>query len=172
MKHLILVFLLIGIAVIYFGCSENNPSASDSNQTAQMNNTLAKKLIGDAYTDFTFTPPTFWNGTVEFNGVAYGITYTTLSAPRNYSSASPFIEDWVVYEYGQPGNVYMTGSNHGVSNLAKKPDPTPFVGNGKITEAYGPFEMWLGRNIHEQGLIYWLPDGSMPDHAEFTFRIN
>jgi len=173
MKLSILVFLIIGATFIFFGCSENNPSAPELSQSDQVTNTLAKKLIGSVWTDFTTNnPPFYWVGTVEFDNVVYGITYETLSDPRGYSSASPFIEDWVVYELGQPGTVYMRGSNHGVSNLANIPDPTRFVGNGKITEANAPFEELLGRNIHEQGLIKWEPDGSMPDEALFTLRIN
>ena len=73
---------------------------------------------------------------------------------------------------GHPENVYMEGLNHGVSNLAHFPDPTRFVENGKITEATGIFAEWLGRNIHEQGLIYWLPDGSMPVRAELTLSLH
>ena len=177
MKHLTIVFLFIGIAMFYIGCSDNDPTAPELNQSDQETNTLAKEplliLTGDAYTDFTpWLAPEVWNGTVEFDNVVYGITYTSLTPPRLYSSASPFIEDWVIYEYGQPGNVYMKGTNRGVTNSAHKPDPTPFVGNGKITEAYGLFAMWVGRSVHEQGLIYWLPDGSIPDHAEFIFRLN
>ena len=173
MKLSILMFLFIGVTFIFFGCSEKNPSAPELSQSDQVTNTLAKKLIGDVWTDFFLeNAPHFWVGEVEFDGVPYGITYETLSDPRGYSSASPFIESFVVYELGNTENVFMRGLNHGVSNLAHRPDPTPFVGNGKITEANAPFEDLLGRNIHEQGLIYWEDDGSLPVRAEFTLRIN
>ena len=66
----------------------------------------------------------------------------------------------------------MRGWNSGVMVTANIPDPCPFVANGKVDEAYGDFEMWINRNVHIQGLVYWLPDGSLPDHAEGIFRIN
>jgi hypothetical protein len=174
MKLSILMFLFIGVTFIFFGCSEKNPSAPELSQSDQVTNTLAKKLIGDVWTDFFVEDaPFFWVGEVEFDDVVYGITFETLSELRNFSSASPVIESFVVYEWGDPETVYMRGLNHGVANLAQKPDPTPFVANGKITEANAPFEDLLGRNIHEQGLIYWeQPDGNLPDEALFTLRIN
>jgi len=180
MKRLIVVFLFFGISMLYLGCSDNSPIAPDLNQNAKITSTLDKKpspkLMGDVYTNWTLTPPTFWNGTIKIEGVVYGIVYISYGAPRDFSKASPFSEDWIIYAEGtdwtQLGNVYMKGYNKGVTNLAHKPDPCKFVGNGTVKEAYGPFEMWLGRNVHEQGIIYWLPDGIFPDYAEFTFRIN
>jgi hypothetical protein len=177
MRNSILIFLVIGIVMIFIGCSENNALNLGLSQNDQIINTLAKKpapnLTGEAHTPFSLNnPPFFWSGIVVFDGDTYGITYETLTELRNYSSASPFSENWVVYEEGNPGNVYMRGSNHGLSNTAQIPDPTPFVGNGTVEEAYGSFEMWLGRNVHEQGLIYWKSDGSIPDSASFTIRIN
>ena len=42
MKHLILVFFLIGITAIYFSCSDNNPSAPALNQGDQVTTSLPK----------------------------------------------------------------------------------------------------------------------------------
>ncbi len=43
MKRLFLAFLFTGIALLYFGCSENNPSAPELSQSDQVTNSFAKK---------------------------------------------------------------------------------------------------------------------------------
>ena len=72
MKCTILMFLVIGATFIFFGCSEKNPSAPELSQSDQVTNTLVKKpapnLTGTINTDFTPTPPYFWNGTIEIEG--------------------------------------------------------------------------------------------------------
>ena len=40
-------------------------------------------------------------------------------------------------------------------------------GNGKVTEAYGEFEDWIGRRIYESGTVYWYPLS-----GDGIFRIN
>ena len=180
MKRLIFVFLVIGATLIFFGCSENNSTAPELSQNDLVTNTMAKKptpnLIGTQVANFTFTPPTFWNGTIDFGGVLYGITYISHSPPRTYSQASPFEEDFVIYELDTdwtiPENVYMKGWDAGVVTFAnKKPEPSKVVANGKIEEAFGPFEMWQGRNVHMSGVVIWTTDG-LPKEALVTFRIN
>jgi hypothetical protein len=51
MKRLFLVFLFVGIAVVYFGCSVNDPSAPELNQSDQVTVSLEKKVV----TTFTGT---------------------------------------------------------------------------------------------------------------------
>ncbi|MBT8380478.1 MAG: hypothetical protein KJN64_14760 [Ignavibacteria bacterium] len=182
MKSLMLVFLVIGATLIFFGCSENNPSASELSQGDQVTNSLAKKpLTGHQITPFTLTPPTFWNGTVDFGEDGkYGLTFVSYEPPRAYSQASPFYEDFYIYEEGSdwtnPANVYLKGWNAGVVTYANNPpDPCKFLANGKVEEAYGPLEEWLGRNVHIRGTVYWKIDpvvGMIPEYAEATFRIN
>jgi hypothetical protein len=43
--------------------------------------------------------------------------------------------------------------------------------NGIVTEAYGAFEPWMGRQIHESGRFTWAAPG-LPDRGESTFRVN
>lgn len=178
MKQLIVVSLLAGIAIIYFGCSENNPSVPDENQNARVTNELAKlNLTGIMTNEFTFTPPTFWNGTIDFGSEGiYSITFISYDPPRAYSQASPFYEDFYIYELGtnwqDPANVYLSGWDSGVLVLANNPpDSTKFVANGKIVEAYGPFEMWLDRNVHFRGFVSWVSIG-LPQGAIGTIRLD
>jgi hypothetical protein len=183
-----LVFFVIGATLNFFGCSERNPSAPELSQSDQVTNSLAKPhLTGTTNTPFNFPPlpdpsgsglPVFWKGTIDFGEDTYGIYFLSYDPPRAYSQASPFYEDIIIHELGNPANVYLKGWNAGVVTYANNPpEPCNFLANGKVEEAYGPLEEWLGRNIHIRGTVYWNPIpipgvGLIPDHAEATFRIN
>lgn len=183
MKRLIFVFLVIGATMIFFGCSENNSTAPELSQSDLVTNTMAKKpapnLIGEAVIDFTFTPPTFWNGTIDFGTDGkYGMTFISYDPPRDFSQASPYYEDFYIYELGtdfdweNPTNVVMKGWNAGVVTYANKdPEPVKVRANGEIVEAFGSFKMWESRKVHMQGLVYWESVG-LPDVAISTVRIN
>jgi hypothetical protein len=191
MYRLIFIFLVGASILIFSGCSENNTTAPDINQNDQVTAQFAKKqspnLIGTTYTPFHFPPlpdpagsglPIFWKGTVDFGEDTCGIYFLSHEDPRTYSQASPYYEDFVVHEDGNEGNVYVKGWNAGVVTYANNfPDPSQFLANGKITEAYGPFADWQGRTVHFHGLVYWAldPNGiptGLPERAEGTLRIN
>ncbi len=183
MKNSILILLVVGVTMLFAGCSEDNSLTPGSEKSGSVESSLkgTKKpsptLIGEQYCDFTFTPPTFWNGTVDFGVYGeYGITYISHDAPRGYSQASPFYEDIIIYELGSdwtnPANVRMKGWNAGVVTYANKdPEPVKVVSNGKIEEAYGPLEMWQGCNLHFSGLVFWVDIG-IPEGCLGTIRIN
>lgn len=178
MKQLISALLFAGIALIYSGCSEGNPSVPDLNQTEQgIHNFEKLSLTGTLEASFTLTPPTFWNGTVDFgsDGV-YSITFISYDPPRTYSQASPFYEDFYIYELGTDWqiqeNVYLQGWDAGVTVFANNPpDTTKFISNGKIVEAYGPLEMWKDRSVHFRGYINWVSVG-LPESGLGTIKIN
>ena len=170
MKLSILVFLVIGATFIFFGCSENNPSAPGLSQSDQVTNTLAKPhLTGTQNADFVLSnAPHYWIGTIVFDGVTYGLRYESLGPPRPYPQASPFEEYFEIYELGNVANVYLAGPNAGVLNYAN----SKFVANGEVEVANDPFEMWLGRNVHISGTVFWEIYPVLPDYALATFRIN
>jgi hypothetical protein len=183
-----LVFLVIGATFIFFGCSERNPSAPELSQGNQVTNSLAKPhLTGTTNTPFNFPPlpdpggselPIFWKGTVVIEEDTYGIYMLSYDPPRAYSQASPFYEDFVIHKDGDEEIVYLKGWNAGVVTYANNPpEPCKFLANGKVEEAYGEFEEWLGRNFHIRGTVFWNPIphpelGLLPDYATGTFRIN
>ena len=181
MKHIIQVLLLVGTLIIYFGCSENIPSTPELNQSDQVLNTLEKKplpnLIGTVVTDFTLTPPTFWNGTVDFGVIGkYSITFVSYDAPRDFSQASPFHEDLYIYrlegDWNNQADVYLKAYDDGVVVLANNPpDSTKFLANGKVVEANGPLEMWQDRIVHFRGFVKWVSVG-LPKEARGTIQIN
>ena len=187
MKKSIFVIFMIGAIVFFFGCQEEAAIAPELNESNQVTNPLEKpspNLIGTTYTPFNFPPlpdpggsdiPVFWKGTIVLGEDTYGIYFLSYTAPREFSQASPFYEEFVIHENNDEGNIYMKGWNSGVVTNANNPpdDPSNFLANGKITEAYGPLEAWHGCNWHIRGLVFWRIDGSgLPDRAEGTCRIN
>ena len=180
------MLLIFGVSILFFGCSENNlnPALDDPAQIEQEEALLkgAKKpsamLEGTTNTPFTFTPPTFWNGTVDFGAYGvFGLTFISYDPPRDYSQASPFHEDFVIYilnsDWLEPENVVMKGWNKGVvTNANNLPDPVRFHANGKITEAYGPLEEWKDCNWHISGLVYYNGVDPFPEKAMGEVRIN
>ncbi len=198
-KRSIVMFLVIGTAIIFFGCSGDNPLAPNLNQDGPMAKELsqsdqvtaslakAKKpspnLRGIMDLDFTFGEwpvEPVWVGTVDIEGYGlYGIRFFHLTPFKEYSQASPFEEYFEIYEIGVETNVYLGGTDIGVTTLANKPpEPCKYRMHGKIDVANVPFEMWLGSNVHMSGIIYWqvldTPDGPViaPATAPGTFRLN
>jgi hypothetical protein len=180
MKSLILVFLFLGISMLYIGCSDNNPATPQLNQSDQVTNTLAKKpvpnLTGEVDTDFVpdgnpVGTDYYWNGIITIDGEPYGMRFLSLTPPRGYSGAFPFKERFEIYEngfLGVPEHLLLEGPNHGVVSFAND----RFRANGKIEVANAPFEMWDGRNVHISGIVTWAIEDILPAGATGTFRIN
>ena len=174
MRYLMLVFFVIGITLIFFGCSENNPSASELSQGDQVTNSLAKPpLTGTVYLDFTTNnPPYFWVGTVTFGTETYDLRYKSVgNPPPPPPRAFVFDERFEIYEDGFLGNpdyLVLEGPDAGVVPCGNN----KFVANGKVEFANEDFEMWLGRNVHIKGIITWVIPCVLPEGATGTFRIN
>lgn len=180
------MLLVIGVSTLFFGCSENSllPDLDDPVQTEQGDAAFksAKKpaasLVGTTDIPFTFTPPTFWNGTVDFGDEGlFSMTFISHGEPRDFSQASPFFEEFVIYELGTdwtvPENVVLKGWNKGVVTYANKlPEPVMFHANGKITEAYPPLDAWIDCNFHVKGMVYFDEASGLPDRALGKVRIN
>jgi len=174
MKRLFLAFLFTGIALLYFDCSEKNPSAPELSQSDQGTNSLAKPpLTGTVYLDFTTNnPPYFWVGTVTFSTGTYDLRYKSVgNPPPPPPQAFVFDERFEIYEDGFLGNpdyLVLEGPDAGVVPCGNN----KFVANGKVEFANEDFEMWLGRNVHIKGIITWIIPCVLPEGATGTFRIN
>jgi hypothetical protein len=184
LKNLIIVILVIGSAMIMFGCQEDGVLAPVASQNDQGPNYLAKKpapnLTGSMALTFNFVNPV-WIGTITFeNHGTYGMRFFSLNPLKGYSQASPFEEIFEIYDLNDPTIVCLRGHDSGVTTLANKPpDPCKYRMNGEVDLADAPFEEWLGRNVHMSGTIYWqfvtLPDETVilvPKTAPGIFRIN
>jgi hypothetical protein len=178
MKRSIPAFVVLGVALLYWGCSENGPVVSEPGQDEQVTESLGKKpaahLSGMMDLDFMGPMgPYVWVGTVDLEGYGqFGMRFIHTSGPaRDYSMARPFEEIFEIYDPGNPTIVCLAGTDAGVTTLAN----SKFRMNGVVEVATGPFEMWLGRNVHMSGIISWqtLLDGAViPETAVGPFRVN
>lgn len=173
---------MAGACLLFSACSSEsglNPAAEEPALEELMKGAKkpAAKLEGTSQTLFTFTPPNFWNGSIQVEGMGeYGITFISFTPPRDYSNASPFYEEFIIFKLGsdwtQAENVLMKGWNKGLVKNAKYPVYVPFQANGKITEAYGDFAAWNGCNWKVGGLVNYPPEGGLPLSADGSFRLN
>ena len=73
------------------------------------------------------------------------------------------------FEISQGGTLLLAGKDVGVLNMVTD----KFLANGNVELAAGPFEMWISRNVHINGIITWLDkENGIPLSATGTFRIN
>ena len=140
--------MFFGIAIVYFGCSETNPSGSELNSSDQVANSLTKPhLTGTIDLDFTGTPPYFWVGTVTFDTETYGLQFKSVgSPPPPPPRAFVFAERFEIWDVGF-STLYVEGPN-------------------------APFEEWIDRNVHINGTIDWVIPCVLPDGCTGTMRFN
>jgi hypothetical protein len=110
-----------------------------------------------------------WEGTIS--GDIEGSTkwwFVLGGGPPNMpdsSKASHYEARWEIFDLA--GNLVLAGDSSGVT--ASPPDKDGiWNGHGKVTEAYGEFEDWIGRQTHEAGSVIWV----FPFSGSGTFRIN
>lgn len=187
MKTSVLMFLVIGVTVFFFGCSEYYSAAPELDPSDQDATSLKSEkkpsanLKGTMELTFNlagaFDPQIpVWEGTIMFEGYqdAFGLRFFHLSPDKGFSQASPFEEYFEIYDLINPEHVYLGGPDVGVTTLAN----SKYRMNGEIEVANSPFEGWLERNVHMSGIITWQNIGTVdepiivPATAPGIFRIN
>lgn len=187
MKNSVLMFLVIGVTVFFFGCSEHYSVAPELDPSDQDATSLKSEKKPSAYLkgtmDLTFNPAgaqnqliPVWVGTISLEGYPEdcGMRFFHLSPQKGFSQASPFEEYFEIYDLINPEHVYLGGPDVGVTTLAN----SKYRMNGEIDVANSPFEGWLGRNVHMSGIITWQNIGTVdepiivPATAPGIFRIN
>lgn len=176
MKSLIGIFLFVGIAMLYISCSDNNPSAPGLNQSDQVTNILDKKpaanLNGIVLATFVFDPSSgsdiSWVGTIDFEGYpTYQIVFHSVGAELRGKSFH-FAESWEIFN--SSGALLLAGADEGVEPpLNENKETQKFMSNGVVEVANAPFEMWLGRSVHQGGVVFSDETGT---YASGTLRIN
>ncbi len=73
---------------------------------------------------------------------------------------------WEIFD--SAGDLVLAGESAGVTARPPGKDGI-WTGNGKVTEAYGDFEDWNGRQSYESGSVIWAP---FPFYGTGIFRIN
>jgi hypothetical protein len=105
-------------------------------------------------------PDITWAGTVELDGVTYGMAFYPTDA-KDVGKTHHFVEDWEIYDAPYefmggvlaecvPGDIVLSGTDVGVSSPNSK-----YRMNGTVGEAFAPFAEWAGRSVHMSGDITW-----------------
>jgi hypothetical protein len=182
MKNLIFIFLFFGIATLYIGCSDNNPSAPVLNQDDQVTNTLDKKPAPtlNCTTEYFFVGLLgitdaqgrllAWEGPIsgDINGV---IQWWMDGATMVYTGQASHYEDRFVI-LNDAGEFLLAGDEAG-STTARHGKNSNWRTNGIVTDAAPDYEDWIGRMNHCEGHFTWADlENGIPDHGYGTFRVN
>ena len=191
MKNFKFLFLLSVVLLFITGCQkdemmtpsfeENDLNPTSLKATPKPAPNLRGEIVLDfnlAFFDHPLTEPT-WVGTVDIEGYdIYDMEFYPTGEDKGFSQASPFEEYFVITDQ-TTGAIVMAGHDAGVTTLANKPpDPNKYRMNGEIDVANAPFEQWLGRHVHMNGLITWVNLGTseepviVPETAIGPFRVN
>jgi hypothetical protein len=129
-----------------------------------------------------------WVGTVTIDGVEYGMAFFNTGTGKPFESQPSggvvfFEETWVIYQdlhfafeevdagfvltEFEPGDVLLSGYDRGVVTLANG----SYRMNGFVEEANGPYESWLGRQVHMSGTVIFSAQGA-PNFAPGVFRLD
>ena len=178
MKTLLIMFLIIGTSLLFFGCSDESALAPELGQSGQVSNFLAKKPISDS-TEYDFvaglgiTDPQgrllAWKGTIsgDINGVIkWWMDGTTMTYTGQASHYEDRFEIWNADE-----TVLLMAGDEAGTTTARLGKNSNWRTNGTVSEVGPGYEDWLGRNNHAEGHFTWAVPG-LPDHGTGTFRIN
>ncbi len=186
MKNFWVLFVGMGMALL-IGCSEDSFLMPDDEAIMLDQNGISESSLKSAkkplpkLTGTTvefYSPETYpfvWVGTIDFsensNYEKYDFAYELLEFnQKDFANAGFFTENFYVYEGDNTleGTVYLRGSNSGVLIGGVK-----FVSNGTVLEASGPFEGWVGRKVHVNGVAVAFDDATgAPVELSSSFRIN
>jgi hypothetical protein len=103
-----------------------------------------------------------WFGTIELAGTTYGMAlyplpgrFTGQGAILHYEegwkvwTGSFTLDDDLMLDECEPGEVVLSGVDSGTGSFRTG----KFRSNGTVDEAYDPFAHWLGRRVHQDGII-------------------
>jgi len=178
MKHLIIVLLVIGSVLIFFGCQHDSPMAPELRQNDQTQISVAKKpapsLNGTTEYDFAGHLGIFdaegrllaWEGEIhgDIEGVIKWWVILPMKATGQASHFKARLEIW------NNGELLLAGYEAGKTNVRHEKN-TVWQANGSVTEASEEFEDWIGRRIYEKGYFTWVAPG-LPGHGDSIFRVN
>jgi len=181
MKRSILVSLVIGTGLIFFGCSENNPTVPEMNQNDQVPAPLAKPApslrctivywyvghLGELDLEGRLH---VWDG--EIHGDIEGQIkwwFVPGGGPPTPTAQVRFYEArWEIWD---GDDLLLAGNSAGSTATPHGLTPEKdgiWRGNGIVTEASDGFEDWIGRQESEGGNVNWV----FPFSGEGILRIN
>jgi hypothetical protein len=180
MNRLFLISLFITAGLVFFGCSDKNPTAPEMSQSGQAPASLAKKpapsLAGTTAYDFVGYLGTFdaegrllaWKGTVS--GDIEGVIQWWMVPPMSTTGqASHYVDRFEIWNAAET-ELLLAGDEAGTTT-ARLGKNSNWRTNGTVTEVGPGFEGWLGREEHSEGHFTWAAPG-LPDQGYGTIRIH
>ncbi len=110
-----------------------------------------------------------WDG--EIHGDIEGVIlwWFVLTGSKDTGLVKHYVARWEIYDLAD--NLLLAGDSAGTTTVPPGMDGI-WRGNGIVTEAYGEFEDWIGRQTYEGGSVTWAIPGLLPLDGEGIFRIN
>ena len=122
-----------------------------------------------------------WFGTIELAGTTYGMAlYPLPGRTTGQGTILQYEEGWTVWtgpftitegflEYCEPGEVVLSGVDNGTASFRTG----KFRSNGTVAEANDPFADWLGRKVHQDGIIGPIEYQGLPNFGFYgDLRLN
>ena len=185
------MFLVIGTAIIFFGCSGDNPMAPKLNQSDpmakelsqsdQVPTSLAKKpaptLTGTTMYDFVGHLGNFdaegrllaWVGTINGEDIEGVIKWWMVLPFKETGQVTHYEDRFEIWNFAE--DVLLLAGDEAGTTTARHGKNSNWRTNGIVTEAGPGFEDWIGRKNHAEGHFTWVePD--WPDQGYGTFRVN
>jgi hypothetical protein len=110
-----------------------------------------------------------WVATIsgDINGTVY---YFASGSPMRFTGqASHYADSWEIVD--GDGNVIMAGTDQTGSSTIRHGKNSNWRTNGVVTEAYGDYADWVGRQVHQSGHFTWAAPG-LPKDGTGIFRVN
>jgi len=110
-----------------------------------------------------------WKGTVsgDINGE---INWWMYILDKKCPQVTHFADDiWEILD-SETGEALLRGDEKGTTTIRHGKNSV-WRSNGIVIEAYGDFEIWVGRNVHMSGHFTWVEPG-FPDSGTGIIRIN
>jgi hypothetical protein len=108
-----------------------------------------------------------WLGTIS--GDIEGVIQWWMVLPTTTGQASHYDDRCLIFDAA--GALLLAVDEVGTTTVCHGKN-TVWRANGIVTEAYGEFEDWIGRQTHNSGDATWLIPGILPLDGEGIFRVN
>ena len=108
-----------------------------------------------------------WQGTVsgDINGeINWWMFFYTKAQVTHFAD-----DIWEILD-SETGEPLLRGDEHGTTTIRHGKNSV-WRSNGIVLEAYGDFEIWVGRHVHMGGHFTWVVPG-FPDSGTGIIRIN
>ena len=117
-----------------------------------------------------------WTGEIDEDIEGVILWWFDLTGSKDTGLVKHYVARWEIWsddplEENSEAVLLLAGDDAGTTSVPPGKDGI-WQGEGMVTEAYGEFEDWNGRHVHETGNVTWAIPGVLPLGGEGIFRIN